>query len=245
MTTDNLGTYSPKFLEIYNNIVEKRGLHLVYSQFKTLEGIGIFKLVLEANGFAEFKLKKQDGLYVIDIAPGDRGKPMFASYTGDEEVDEKEILRWIFNSEWDKIPKNIKDELEKISNNNHYGEIVKVFMITASGAEGITLKNTRYVHIMEPYWHPVRVEQVIGRARRICSHEALEDDEKKVDVYIYLSVFSEEQMTTDGKVSQELKVNDLSQIDGKTVMTTDQYMWEISQIKESINKNILLEVKES
>jgi hypothetical protein len=245
LTTDHLGEYSPKFLEIYNNIVGKRGLHLVYSQFKTLEGIGIFKLVLEANGFAEFKLKKEDGLYVIDIAPGDRGKPMFASYTGDEEVEEKEILRWIFNSEWDKIPKNIKNELEKISNNNYYGEIVKVFMITASGAEGITLKNTRYVHIMEPYWHPVRVEQVIGRARRICSHEALEDDERKVDVYIYLSVFSEEQMTTDGKVSQELKVNDLSQIDGKTVMTTDQYMWEISQIKESINKNILLEVKES
>ena len=218
---------------------------MVYSQFKTLEGIGIFKLVLEANGFAELKLKKENNIYQLDISEADKGKPMFASYTGDEEVDEKEILRWIFNSEWDKIPKNIKDELEKISTNNYYGEIVKVFMITASGAEGITLKNTRYVHIMEPYWHPVRIEQVIGRARRICSHEALEDDEKKVDVFIYLAVFSEEQMKTDGKVSQELKVNDLSQVDGKTVMTTDQYLWEISQIKESINKNILLEVKES
>ena len=245
LNIDHLQQYSPKFLEIYNNIVNKRGLHLVYSQFKTLEGIGIFKLVLEANGFAELKLKKEKNIYQLDISEADKGKPMFASYTGDEEVEEKEILRWIFNSEWDKIPKNIKDDLEKISTNNYYGEIVKVFMITASGAEGITLKNTRYVHIMEPYWHPVRVEQVIGRARRICSHEALEDDEKKVDVYIYLSVFSEEQMKTDGKVSQELKVNDLSQLDGKTVMTTDQYMWEISQIKESINKNILLEVKES
>ena len=144
-----------------------------------------------------------------------------------------------------KIPKNIKTELEKISSNNHYGQIAKVFMITASGAEGITLKNTRYVHIMEPYWHPVRIEQVIGRARRICSHEALEDDEKTVDVYIYLATFSQEQIATDGKINQELKVNDLSQLDGKTVMTTDQYLWEISQIKENINKNILMEVKES
>ena len=44
------------------------------------------------------------------------------------------------------------------------GEIIKVFMITSSGSEGINLRNTRYVHIMEPYWHPVRTEQVIGRA---------------------------------------------------------------------------------
>ena len=43
----------------------------------------------------------------------------------------------------------------------------------------------------------------------------------------------------------EVKVNDLSKIDGKTVMTTDQTLWEISQIKESINKNILIEVKQS
>ena len=42
------------------------------------------------------------------------------------------------------------------------GEIIKVIMITAAGAEGISLKNTRYVHIMEPYWHPVRTDQVIG-----------------------------------------------------------------------------------
>jgi hypothetical protein len=245
LSVDNLGQYSPKFLEVYNNIVEKDGLHLVYSQFKTLEGIGIFKLVLEANGFAELKLKKTGGMYRLDIAEGDKGKPMFAAYTGDEDVDEKEILRWIFNSEWDKIPQNIKTGLEKISSNNHYGEIAKVFMITASGAEGITLKNTRHVHIMEPYWHPVRVEQVIGRARRICSHEALKEDEKTVDVYIYLATFSKEQMATDGKINQELKVNDLSQLDGKTVMTTDQYLWEISQIKENINKNILMEVKES
>ena len=245
LSVDNLDEYSPKFLQIYNTIVEKDGLHLIYSQFKTLEGIGIFKLVLEANGFAELKLKKIDGIYQLDISEGDKGKPMFASYTGDEEVAEKEILRWIFNSEWDKIPINIKTELNKIAANNYYGEIVKVFMITASGAEGITLKNTRYVHIMEPYWHPVRVEQVIGRARRICSHEALKEEEKSVDVYVYLSTFSEEQMKTDGKINQELKVNDLSKIDGKTVMTTDETLWEISQIKENINKNILLEVKES
>jgi len=244
---DQLERYSPKFLELYNNIISEKnkGLHLIYSQFKTLEGIGIFKIVLEANGFTEFKIKKKDGIYELDIKPGDEGKPMFASYTGDEEVDEKEILRWIFNSEWEKIPVNLRKKLEKISSNNYYGEIVKVFMITASGAEGITLKNTRFVHIMEPYWHPVRVEQVIGRARRICSHQALLDEEKTVDVYLYLMKFSEEQLKSESKISIETKNNDLSKLDNKTLMTTDESLWEISSIKESINRNILFEVKES
>ena len=244
---DQLERYSPKFLELYNNIVSEKnkGLHLIYSQFKTLEGIGIFKLVLEANGFAEFKIKKTAGVYELDIQPGDEGKPMFASYTGDEDTDEKEILRWIFNSEWDKIPVNIRQKLEEISSNNYYGEIVKVFMITASGAEGITLKNTRFVHIMEPYWHPVRVEQVIGRARRICSHEALEEEHKTVDVYLYLMKFSEEQIKSESKLSIETKNNDLSKLDNKTFFTTDESLWEISSIKEAINRNILFEVKES
>ena len=61
-------------------------------------------------------------------------------------------------------------------------------MITASGAEGINLKNTRYVHIMEPYWHMVRLNQVIGRARRLCSHQDLPEELRTVQVFLYISV---------------------------------------------------------
>ena len=46
-----------------NNIEENKGLHLIYSQFRTLEGIGIFQLVLEANGFAQFKIAKNAKTY--------------------------------------------------------------------------------------------------------------------------------------------------------------------------------------
>ena len=62
-----LATYSPKFVKILENIKNKKnkGLHLLYSQFRTLEGIGIFKLVLEANGFIEFKISKKGGEWVI------------------------------------------------------------------------------------------------------------------------------------------------------------------------------------
>jgi hypothetical protein len=57
--------------------------------------------------------------------------------------------------------------------NNFTGKICRMFMITQSGAEGISLKNVRQVHMMEPFWNYVRLEQVQGRAIRICSHKDL------------------------------------------------------------------------
>ena len=122
-------------------------------------------------------------------------------------------------------------------------------MITSSGAEGITLKNTRYVHIMEPYWHPVRIEQVIGRARRICSHNELPESERNVKVYIYLMSFAANQLIPAEKGGsrdiRNLLRKDVSKIDRKTPLTSDQALWEISNIKEDINKQILMAVKSS
>jgi len=84
------------------------------------------------------------------------------------------------------------------------GEIIKVLMITAAGSEGINLRNTRYVHLMEPYWHPVRLEQVIGRARRICSNKDLPIELQTVEVFLYLMIFTAEQLNSDEAI--ELKV---------------------------------------
>ena len=55
---DKLNVYSPKFLEILSNVRSRahEGLHMIYSNFVRLEGIGILRLVLEANGFAQFKI---------------------------------------------------------------------------------------------------------------------------------------------------------------------------------------------
>lgn len=249
LTPRGLAVYSPKFLSMLTTITneENIGLHLVYSQFRTLEGIGIFSLVLEANGFARFTINKNEaGIWNVTIRDEDRDKPMFALYTGTEDSEEKEIIRNIYNGTWDKIPSTLREYVEGIAENNYHGEIIKVFMITSSGAEGITLKNTRYVHIVEPYWHPVRAEQVIGRARRICSHNELPEDERNVKVFIYLMRFADNQIIpveTGGLASRDLLNKDVSKLDRKTPLTSDQALWEISNIKEDINKQILRAIK--
>ena len=242
-----LQTYSPKFLAMLENITEPQhyGLHLVYSQFRTIEGIGLFAMVLEANGFARFKIiKNASGAWVLDISEADQGKPTYALYTGTESDEEREIIRNVFNSTWDYIPVTLKQQLAPKSANNFMGEIVKVLMITASGAEGISLRNVRYVHIMEPYWQPVRIEQVIGRARRICSHNDLKDEKlRSVYVMMYIMRFTPEQMADDA--SMELRLNDVSKLNAQKPITTDQALFEISTIKEEINQQLLMAIKEA
>jgi hypothetical protein len=246
LSPEGLATYSPKFLHMLDNINDPdyKGLHLVYSQFRTLEGIGIFAMTLEQNGFAQFKLKKNaSGGYDMDIAEEDNGKPMFALYTGTETAEEKEIIRNIYNSNWDNISPNLSSQLKEVANNNNMGEIIKVLMITSSGSEGINLRNTRYVHIMEPYWHPVRTEQVIGRARRICSHKDLPYELQTVEVFIYLMTFTEKQIKSDDSI--ELKLKDLSKRDPKVPLTSDEALYEISSIKEELSSQLIKAIKET
>jgi hypothetical protein len=246
LTPEALQTYSPKFLHILENIqdTENQGLHLVYSQFRTAEGIGLFSLVLEKNGFARFIIKKNHlNTWEIDMPEVDEGKPTYALYTGTETSEEKEIIRHIYNGEWDQIPESIGSVLKAKYHNNNMGEVIKVFMITSSGSEGINLRNTRFVHIMEPYWHPVRSEQVIGRARRICSHKDLPKALQTVEVFVYLMIFSESQLKSDEAI--ELKRKDLSKALPRVPITSDQYLFEISEIKANLSAQLTDAVKES
>jgi hypothetical protein len=127
---------------------------------------------------------------------------------------------------------------------------------------------------MEPYWHPVRIEQVVGRARRICSHQDLPPELRTVEVFMYLMVYSDTQLkplskeekaqaekeeamlaSTDPidvsnaalkyiRVSRELREGDTSAVTDKPI-TTDESLYEIAKRKEDINSNILRSVKET
>lgn len=250
LSLDALNIYSPKMNRIITNLnnPEHIGLHLVYSQFRTLEGLGIFKLALNQNGFAEFTINKNKTtkLWEINIHPDDIDKPKYISYTGSvdsTDKERKEILLNIYNGFFDNIPKELVEQITQISPNNNYGEIIKVFLITSSGAEGLDLKNTRYVHIMEPFWNLVRIEQVIGRAVRICSHKNLPEEFKTVQAYVYISCFSEEQIKKHKTL--DIMMTDLSKRGVKRPITTDESLYETSIIKDHAISQLIKTVKET
>jgi hypothetical protein len=254
LSPQGLQIYSPKMGDILKNIQNPKntGMHLIYSQFRNLEGIAIMKLVLIQNGYEEFKLIRKGGDWDIEWDETSKGpweqnqKPCMVLYTGTETKEEKEVIRNIYNGKWSLISPTLAEKLRRKSQNNINGEIIRIFMITASGAEGISLANTRFVHIMEPYWNLVRLEQVIGRARRICSHEDLPESQRTVKVFLYLSGMSEKQMSSENQEYIQIRINDYTRFrdedsDKKNdrLVTTDEHLFEMAMIKDNINKQIL------
>lgn len=232
-SVENLKNYSPKFQAVINNMESAKGPVLVYSQFKTLEGLGIFSLSLEfQKNFIKFDLQPQaNGLWSLSpelLLPENKDKKRFILYTGDEKAEKRDLLKHIFNANWAKIPQELAKAIKDLAgeDNNIKGKIAQAFMITQSGAEGISLENVRQVHLMEPYWNYVRLEQVKGRAIRICSHKSLPFDERTVEVFTYITKFSSEQKTA-RRVDETLMIKDSG-------LTTDEAIFGVSRDKKKL-----------
>jgi superfamily II DNA or RNA helicase len=80
-------------------------------------------------------------------------------------------------------PKKIRAELVKQYNENK----IKILFLSKAGGEGLDLKGTRNIIILEPSWHKSMEEQIIGRGIRYKSHIHLPENERFVNVYhLYL-----------------------------------------------------------
>ena len=79
------------------------------------------------------------------------------------------------------------------NDSNVDGKQVKVILISQAGSEGLDFKFIRQVHILEPWWNMNRIEQIIGRAVRTCSHKALPFTERNVEIYLHGSILEDEQ----------------------------------------------------
>ena len=159
---DSLKTYSVKFYKIMKKIKSCKGTVFVYSNFKEFGGLKSFIKVLEYHKYKDF-------------ADHGVGKYRFAVWSGDETHEKKELLKDYFNK---------KD--------NQDGHMIKVLLGSPSIKEGVSLLRVKQVHILEPYWNMSRLEQVIGRAVRFCSHKDVPYAERNVEVYIYIATGSSE-----------------------------------------------------
>ena len=238
-----LDQFSPKYAAILTNIRASPGPVLLYSQFKTLEGLGIFAAVLRAAPEKYLPLdiqKNSAGEWEIPEAllTGEAaGRPRYILYTGDQDLEKRRYLLQLYNADVAGLPPRLSAQCASLlagAPDNRDGRVCRIFMITQSGAEGISLFNTRQVHVMEPYWNNVRIQQVVGRAIRLCSHMNLPWDDRTVDVFTYLSVFSEKQKA---EGSKQLMMADKS-------MTTDQMIFDIATKKQKLADG-LMEIAQS
>jgi len=96
----------------------------------------------------------------------------------------------------------------------------KVLLISSSGAEGLDLKGTRTIQILDPHWNESKIKQIQGRGIRYKSHEDLPVSERHVNIEKYHSVFP-------------------SGVFGKSrTKSIDQYLADNSEDKDSLNTRL-------
>lgn len=160
---DGLRRYSAKFHRMLRALRKGGGPAFVYSNFSGFGGLASFARVLEANGFVPFSQTNE--------SENGKKKKRFAWWTGDTPASAREAMLATYNSP-----------------ENRDGGLIKVILGSPAMKEGVSLVGCRSVHIMEPYWNTSRINQIMGRAVRMCSHKALPAEEREVAVSLYLAV---------------------------------------------------------
>lgn len=159
--------YSIKFYKIIKKINRLSGKAVVYSNFRGYGGIESFVKVLEGQGYR-------------DYAKYGEGRKRFCIFSGSEKIEYKNEIKAVYNQ-----------------STNVDGSKLKVFILSPSGREGLSLTSVRQMHIIEPYWNWSRMMQIIGRGSRYCSHKQLDPEDRNIKVYIYIATHPNEQETID------------------------------------------------
>lgn len=205
---EKLPTYSTKLLKVLDNIENgkgKEGKVFLYSHYRNYSGIGIMKEILKQQGYEEINENNVLSFNAETMEPALR----YGFFVGGVSNEIRYKIKEIYNH-----------------SNNMHGELMKIFMGTQAAAEGISLKHVQQVHVLEPYWNNVRIQQVIGRARRLGSHVGLPPEEQTVYAYMYFSVLSESH--------EKIEVD-----------TTDTHIYNNALLKQQLNDQFLKAIKSS
>jgi superfamily II DNA or RNA helicase len=157
----DLKIHSSKLYNLLKNIEDDAGTSFVYSNYVSYGGTSLIRQILLYNDYSEFSFYKGNL---------QRNKT-FVVLDDNKSIDTRERIRKIFNSY-----------------ENRNGEIIKVLVGSPVVSEGITFKNTRSVHILEPSWNMSRINQIVGRAIRNYSHNDLDEQDRYVKIYKYVSI---------------------------------------------------------
>lgn len=195
-TANKLGRIAAKMLRICDLLRESNGIVLVYSRY-IYSGVVPMAVALEHMGYqrygqASILARNQAELVRDPVKPGLK----YCILSGDKDV--------MGTSTIASCMKDIN------AANNINGDKIKVVLITQVAGEGLSLRNIREVHIMEPWFHMNRIDQVVGRAIRTCSHVDLPLAKRNVTVFLHAL---ESESGADLSVYRDFVVTKIKQIE--------------------------------
>lgn len=176
LSPSKIATYSSKFSLITQIINNSAGLVFVYSNIVE-SGAQLFAMCLEEHGFEPVNgtqlLKKTSG----EITRGSKGK--YALFTS--EISDVEIRRTLIQM---KKPENAD------------GSLIRVVIASPKVSEGVDFRFVRQVHVLDPWFNMSRIEQVLGRGMRTCSHSSLPFEHQNCTVYLHVCRYSDSEQET-------------------------------------------------
>jgi superfamily II DNA or RNA helicase len=164
LTPEALPGVSAKFVSVIKAIESSKGVVLVYSNYVE-RGSRLFAMALEEHG------------YTPASGPPLLVNPAFKGKSKGEYM--------LLSSEVSTPQTNALLQLARSSKNVN-GEKVRIIVTTPRISEGVNFRYVRQVHLLDPWWNMSRIEQVIGRALRTCSHQALPFEEQNCSVYLHV-----------------------------------------------------------
>jgi hypothetical protein len=175
---------------------------IIFYSLRSKGPIIVYSQFVSAEGLEIFKLYLKQLGYAT-YGEGEDYKQYLEYHGGIDDIKRKKSID-IFN------------QIENLD-----GKVVKYILIAGAGSEGISLRNVRQIHIMEPFWNETRIMQLIGRAIRQCYHKDLPMEERVVDIFKY----------------QTIKRNNES--------TVDEYVQDIANRKQILIESFLKTVREA
>ena len=211
--------YSSKFASIIELTLSSPGPVFIFSNWLTY-GVEPLAIILEACGLTQFDRE-------------DKGKGRYFIWSSETKTKDKDGT----------LIKKARNTFNSTSNLD--GGQLKVILGTRSVMEGVSFKNVKQVHITEPWWNESRIEQILARASRYCSHSSLPENEQYVDIYRHYSVFPTAPGTRDEDVAAALGEIGNADWQGLSTYGIDQKMLISSLKKYSINNELELVLKSS
>jgi hypothetical protein len=172
LSPSGVSLHASKFATIIKCIQESAGIVFVYSNY-VRGGVLQFAMALEEHGYepalGNRLLENLSGEYVG--APA--GKYAFLT----SELTSRQL-------------ENLIKRLRKPENAG--GSDIRVIIGSPLISEGIDFKFVRQVHILDPWYNMSRMEQIIGRGLRTCSHSALPFQDQNCTIYLHTCKYTDD-----------------------------------------------------
>ena len=160
---ETLGQHSAKFARVIKSIETGEGIVFVYSNYVKM-GAELFAMALEEHGYGPVS----GPALLANPAYKGPSKGSYALLTSSRS--EKQIAKLVSQAR---------------SESNRDGGKIRVIISSPLVAEGVDFRCVRQAHILDPWWNMSRIEQVIGRSLRTCSHTLLTQDKQNCTVYLH------------------------------------------------------------